>query len=433
MNIRKLAFNMLCRAEEENTYVNLMLSGAHAISADEKRFLTALLYGVTERRITLDYYIAILAKRPKDEIDAYTKNILRLGLYQLLYMDKIPPFAAVDECVKMARNKGEAAFVNAVLRSCEREKQSLKPPPREKNLARHLSVKYSFPTAIVRLFVEQYGEDETEKLLSAFCRMPALCLRVNTKLVSRQRLLSELVARGYSAREDRYSPDGILVDGNAMMKSLPGYEQGLFFVQDTASQIATQVLSPTRTSLIIDVCACPGGKSFSAALLAQDDCRLVSLDISESKLGLIENGARRLRLESIKAGLHDSRQPKNEYIGRADFVICDAPCSGLGVLAKKPDLRYRDTDFSSLVPTQYEILCASSQYLKKGGVLVYSTCTLNREENEKNVRHFLSEHPDFSYEDFSVASLESEEGMLTLYPHIHETDGFFIAKIKRTV
>ncbi len=431
MNIRKLAFNMLCRAEEENTYVNLMLSGAHAISADEKRFLTALLYGVTERRITLDYYIAILAKRPKEEIDAYTKNILRLGLYQLLYMDKIPPFAAVDECVKMARNKGEAAFVNAVLRSVERERDSLNPPPREKNTARHLSVKYSFPTAIVRLFISQYGEDEAEKILSAFCRLPALCLRVNTKLVSRERLLSELVARGFSAKEDKYSPDGILVDGNASPRSLPGYEQGLFFVQDTASQIAMQALSPTRGSLIIDVCACPGGKSFSAALLAFDDCELISLDISESKLGLIESGAKRLRLESIRARLHDSTSPIDEYVGRADFVICDAPCSGLGVLAKKPDLRYRDTDFSALAPTQYEILCASSKYLRVGGTLVYSTCTLNREENEDNVKRFLSEHPNFFCEDFCVSTLESENGMLTLYPHIHETDGFFVAKIKR--
>ncbi len=431
MNVRKLAFNMLCRAEEENTYVNLMLSGAHAITADEKRFLTALLYGVTEKRITLDYYMAILAKRPKDEIDAYTKNILRIGLYQLLFMDGVPAFAAVDECVKMARNKGEAAFINAVLRSCERERETLNPPPKEKNLARHFSVKYSFPTAIVRLFIEQYGEEETEKLLSAFSRIPSLCLRVNNKLVTREKLLSALLERGFSAREDKYSEDGILVDGNAMPKNLPGYEQGLFFVQDTASQVAVRALSPKENSVIIDVCACPGGKSFSAALLSRDKGKVISFDVSESKLGLIESGARRLHLDSVKAYCHDSREARKELVSCADYVICDVPCSGLGVLAKKPDLRYRDEDFSSLVPLQYEILCASSEYLKVGGVMTYSTCTLNREENEKQVERFLSEHENFSFVDFSVSTLESERGMLTLYPHIHGTDGFFVAKIQR--
>ena len=431
MNVRKLAFNMLCRAEEENTYVNLMLSGAHAITADEKRFLTALLYGVTEKRITLDYYMAILAKRPKDEIDAYTKNILRIGLYQLLFMDGVPAFAAVDECVKMARNKGEAAFVNAVLRSCEREKETLTPPPREKNLARHLSVRFSFPTTIVRLFLEQYGEEETEKLLSAFSRIPSLSLRVNNKLVSREKLLSALIERGFSAREDKYSEDGILVDGNAMPKNLPGYEQGLFFVQDTASQIAARALSPKESSVIIDACACPGGKSFSAALLSHDKSKIISFDVSESKLGLIESGARRLHLDSIKAYCHDSRQARRELVGLADYVICDVPCSGLGVLAKKPDLRYRDGDFSSLVPLQYEIFCASAEYLKVGGVMTYSTCTLNRKENEDQVRRFLSEHENFSSIDFSVGELSSEDGMLTLYPHVHGTDGFFVAKIKR--
>ena len=422
---------MLCRAEQDNTYVNLMLTGAHAISADDRRFLTALLYGVTERRITLDYYIAILAKRPKDKLDLYVKNILRIGLYQLIYMDKIPAFAAVDECVKMARNKGEAAFVNAVLRAYEREAQSLVAPPREKNLARHLSIKYSFPTSIVRLFLEQYGENEAEEILRAFGENTSLCLRTNTKFVTREKLLSEITSRGYEAHADKYSPDGIVVTSSVSPSSLCGYEQGFFYVQDTASQVAAYALSPTPNSLIIDVCACPGGKSFGAALLARDKCTVVSLDASESKLPLIESGAKRLKLDSIKAYCHDSRQPKAQYVGLADYVICDVPCSGLGVMAKKPDLRYRDTDFSELIPLQYEILCASARYLRDGGVMVYSTCTLNRDENEQNVRSFLCEHPDFCCEDFYVGELCSEGGMLTLYPHKHGCDGFFVARIRK--
>ncbi len=431
MDVRRLAFNMLCRAEQEDTYVNLMLSGAHAISSDERRFLTALLYGVTERRITLDYYMAILAHRPKDKIDNYVKNILRIGLYQLMYMDKVPAFAAVDECVKMARNKGEAAFVNAVLRAYERERESLCPPPREKNLARHMSIAYSFPTAIVRLFLEQYGEAETEKLLQAYCEPSPLCLRVNTKFVTRDKLLSEIISRGYEASSDKYSPDGIVVYSSVPPVSLCGYQQGFFYVQDTASQVASQALSPTPKSLIIDTCACPGGKSYSAALLTGDDCEVIALDYSESKLPLIENGARRLGIKSVRSYCHDSRTPKSEYVGSADFVICDVPCSGLGVLSKKPDLRYRDTDFSSLSPLQYEIMCASAQYLRVGGVMLYSTCTLNKAENEDNVRRFLDEQEGFELEDFSVGELKSEDGMLTLFPHKHGCDGFFMARIVR--
>ena len=431
MNIRTLAFNMLCRAEQDDTFVNLMLNGSVAVSADEKRFLTALLYGVTERRITLDYYICTLAKRPKEQIDPYTRNILRLGLYQLMYMDKIPPFAAVDECVKLARNKGEGAFVNACLRSYEREKDTLAPPPREKNLARHLSVAYSHPVPTVKLFLSQYGEEETEKLLSAFCRIAPLSLRVNDKLVTRDRLLAEMKERGIEAEVSEYTDNGIVVHTSVPPSSICGYEQGLFFVQDVASQICAKALSPERKNVIIDMCACPGGKSFSAALEAKDDCCVFSFDISESKISLIDSGAKRLRLTSVRAHAHDSCQLIESMVGKADRVICDVPCSGLGVLGKKPDLRYRETDFDELIPLQYRLLCTASQYLSEDGVLVYSTCTLNREENEGNIERFLSEHPDFCTEDFEVGSLCSQNGTLTLYPHIHGTDGFFVARIVR--
>ena len=433
MNVRKTALELLCRAESENRFVNLSLTYAFDTdtSEEDKALLAALLYGTTEKRLSLDYYICALSGRSGDRIDTRTKNILRLGLYQLMYMDKIPSFAAVNESVKLASNKGEAAFVNAVLRSYERKKDSLAPPPREKNEARHLSIKYSFPIKTVKHFISEYGAKEAEDILSAFCELPPLSLRVNTLKISRDGLLELFRENGINAQADRLAPYGILLRGKASPSSLVGFSEGLFFVQDTASQLQTEALGAEAGDLIIDVCACPGGKSFGAAISASDGARISALDIHESKLSLINEGASRLGLKSIEARSHDSRRTAEEYIKKADKVICDVPCSGLGVLAKKPDLRYRDTDFDGLCALSAEILDASAEYVKKGGVLVFSTCTLNKRENEDALEAFLGRHPDFVREDFSAGALKSENGILTLLPHLHGCDGFFIAKVRR--
>ena len=433
MNVRKTAWELLCRAESENRFVNLSLTYAFDsdTSEEDKALLAVLLYGTTEKRLSLDYYICALSGRSGDKIEAGTKNILRLGLYQLMYMDKIPSFAAVNESVKLARNKGEAAFVNAVLRSYERKKDTLLPPPREKNEARHLSVKYSFPIKTVKHFISEYGVGEAEQILSAFCKTPPLSLRVNTLKISRDGLLELFKENRINAEPDRLAPNGILLHGRAVPSSLVGFEEGFFYVQDTASQLECEVLGAEAGDLIIDVCACPGGKSFGAAISANDRAKIVAFDIHGSKLSLVKEGAERLGLKSIEAYEHDSRKASEEYREKADKVICDLPCSGLGVLAKKPDLRYRETDIDELCALSSEIFDASAEYVKRGGVLLFSTCTLNSRENEDALEEFLERHPDFVREDFSVGVLKSENGMLTLLPHIHGCDGFFIAKVRR--
>lgn len=432
-NVRRLALELLLRAESEKRFVNLTLPYAMQgdLSQEDKNLLVALLYGVTEKRISLDYYISALSGRSKERIDESTLNILRMGLYQLMYMDKIPAFAAVNESVKLTKNKGEASFVNAVLRSYERKKHELALPDREKSIKRHLSIKYSFPQNIVKHFISEFGEEEAEEILHAFSQTPPLCLRVNTLKITRDELLSVLGENGVKCEASELSPNGILVYDKVSPEALFGFSSGLFFVQDIASQIECEALVAKEGDLVIDVCACPGGKSFGAAMKMKDKGKVLSLDLHESKLPLIETGAKRLSISSIEARAHDSREALTEYIEKADCVICDVPCSGLGVLAKKPDLRHRELNFDELTALSREILSASARYVKRGGYLVFSTCTLNRSENEEAVKEFLSKNPDFAPSDFRVGTLESEDGMLTLLPHRHHCDGFFISRMVR--
>ena len=238
--------------------------------------------------------------------------------------------------------------------------------------------------------------------------------------------------RGYEIAEKLDTGASIRINKSINPENLPGFSEGEVFVQDRASHIATLALSPCAGETVIDVCACPGGKSFLSAILMNDRGRVISFDLHESKLSLIRDGAKRLGLTSIEAGQCDATSPRTELFGTADKVICDVPCSGLGVLGKKPDLRYKDQDSIDALPAlQLDILRASVNYLKAGGEIIYSTCTLNPQENEEVVRAFLSMSEDFAPIDFTVGGISSEGGMLTLLPHVHRTDGFFVAKLRK--
>ena len=434
MNVRKLALSFLNEYENQGKYVNLSLSShsADSLTAEERGFLTALLYTAVENKLTYDYYIASLSGRSIEKIDTHTKNILRLGICQILKMEKIPAFAAVNESVKLARNKGERSFVNGVLRAVEREKNSLPLPDRKKNLARHLSVLYSFPTWIVKHFIKEIGETETEKLLGYISKIPPTDLTVNTVKTSRQDFADSLSREGIDVSLSEYSPISLRIDGSVDPRKLPGYSEGKFFVQDASCAAAVNALGIENGEFIIDVCACPGGKSFAAAILGKDEVRVNSFDIHESKLSLIEDGAERLGLSSVNFAVRDATCPDESMFGKADKVICDVPCSGLGVLSKKPDLRYRDGEgIKELPDLQYSILNASKNYLKYGGRMIYSTCTLNSEENCAVVDRFLSENLDFHTVDFTVGDLKSENGRFTFIPHVHKTDGFFVCLLEK--
>ena len=430
---RRGALSLLLRHEAGDGFANLLADGDRlaAMEPRSRALLTALFYGTVERRLTLDYHIGVLTGRGAASLDPHTRAALRLGLYQLLYMN-IPAHAAVSETVGLGRTKGERALLNAALRRAAADPAALLPPPEGRDLVRHLSVLHSIPAPTVRYFLARLGEEETRALLSAFNERPPLSLRVNTLRCDREGLLAVLRDGGLSAEPDPLAPHGVRLTDPPPVASLPGYTEGLFFVQDAASQLTTELLAPKPGERLLDLCACPGGKSFGAAIAAGDCASLLSRDLHASKLPLIEEGARRLGLASLTVREWDATVPDPAERGRYDAIICDVPCSGLGVIAKKPDLRYRGlSSVDELAALSGRILAAAADALRPGGRMVFSTCTLTEEENEGTVTAFLSAHPDFTLEDFTVGGLASQGGMLTLWPHRHGTDGFFMANIRR--
>ena len=429
MNIRKLAQDMLLDYELSGKYVNLSLSShlADSLSVSERGQLTALLYTVVERKLTYDYYIASLGGRNIDEVDIYTKNLLRLGLCQILHMHSIPDFAATNETVKLARNKGEAAFVNGILRAAVRNKENMPLPSMQKNFKRYLSVKHSFPLWIVKHFSSLFGDEECEKILEFYNTEKYTDISVNKNRASLEETKDALGA--FTHINNSLS---LRLSGSVNPERLEGFSEGKFFVQDTASATAVCALAPKSGDRVIDVCSCPGGKSFAAASLMKNKGEIFSFDIHESKLSLIKDGALRLGISIIDCKRRDATIPDERLFNTADKVICDVPCSGLGVLGKKPDLRYKDEASVSALPSlQLDILTASARYLKVGGELLYSTCTLNKAENEEVVKSFIENNSEYSLVDFNIGGLSSNNGMLTLLPQLHKTDGFFMAKLKK--
>lgn len=434
MNIRKIALGLLMEYEAADKYINLSLAShsLDGLTLDERASLTALLYTTVERKITYDYYISSISARSPESIDPYTKNILRLGFCQICDMRSVPDFAAVNETVKLARNPGERAFVNGVLRAAARMKDSLPMPSEEKNYRRYLSVKYSYPLWIVRMLDLSFGRAKAEKLLDLFNNEKYTDITVNTLRISRDEYIERLEENGIAATKDENTLYSVRIPRSVNPEQLPGFSDGLFFVQDRACVIAESALSPKPADTVIDVCACPGGKSFLASLFMKNEGEIYSFDLHESKLSLITGGAARLGITSIRVAARDAESPDESLFGKADKVICDVPCSGLGVLGKKPDLRYKSEDSIKELPAlQYSILKSSVKYLKTDGVLLYSTCTLNPAENEEVVSRFISENDGYALEPFAVGDISSKDGMLTLLPDVHGTDGFFMAKIKK--
>lgn len=431
-NLRKITLDLLRSYEEEGRYVNLLLTSPKiaSLSVDERGMVTSLLYTTVENKLTYDYFISHFAKRPITEIDPYVRDVLRIGLCQIVHIDSVPDFAAVNETVKLLRHGGEKSFVNAILRRAVKEKDSLPYPKREKNLLRYLSVYYSIPYPTVKFFASVFGESECENLFKAFSSNDGFSVTVNERKISRDELISKL--SDFGAQRTAYSDNGIAFLRSFPPKSLPGFSEGEFFVQDEASRVAAIALDACEGQTVVDVCAAPGGKSVSAAIKVGETGKVYSFDLHASKLSLIEESCERMGLSNITVSACDAREPDEMLFGKADRVICDVPCSGLGVFGKKPDLRYKDLGaLDELPPLQYEILCASAKYVRAGGVLVYSTCTLNHNENENITDKFVSLYPEFTYEDFRAGELVSEGGKITLLPHKHGTDGFYIAKLRK--
>ncbi len=414
-----MAHTSLVSALACEKYINLEVQTAlkrSGLEGADRALYSAIVYGTVERLITIDFIISKLSNRPIEELDIQTLCAIRIGICQLEFMDRIPDHAAVDESVELAPKKSRG-FVNALLRSFLRKKPEL--PKKEDGLIKYLSVRYSAPCELCELFVRDLG-DEAEDVLAAFLERERLSLHLNTL---RDDARSEAEKLGAAASELCRGVVNIPnFDG-----ALDGIEAGLWFVQDEASAYAAEVLGALPGETVVDTCAAPGGKSFALALAMKNEGKLYSFDLHENKISLIKKGAEKLGIKIIEARAQNAKTPAEELIGRADRVLCDAPCSGLGVIGKKPDIKYKDiSSVEGLPKVQAEVLRGAAQYVRRGGVLVYSTCTLNKKENEEVVLGFLRENKEFTLVPFGDC-----EGMKTMLPHKDKTDGFFIAKLKR--
>ncbi|MBR2387749.1 MAG: 16S rRNA (cytosine(967)-C(5))-methyltransferase RsmB [Clostridia bacterium] len=424
-NVRSVAFEALKKCESCGQYSNIALDNAlkkSELSRSDKGLATTLFYGVIEKRITLDYFISALSSRNINDIDKDTLILLRMGIYQLCFLDRVPDHAAINETVSLAPAKTRG-FINAVLRAYTREAAKIKLPARDEGEVYSLSVRFSVGEKILEKLISVYGYERCEKMLSAIDGDSTTTLRTNTLKIGRDELVAKL-----GGEITELSPYGIKRSGQ--VSELYGFEDGLFYVQDEASQLCAMALGAKRGETVIDTCSCPGSKSFGIAIDMENEGELYSFDLHKNKLSLVESSAKRLGITIIRTEERDGRKPNEALLGKAHRVLCDVPCSGFGVMGKKPELRYKNPEESAALPgIQYDILKNSAKYLSAGGTLVYSTCTILPEENEKNVERFLCEHPDFALEPFVAGKLEVPSGMVTLLPDEYGTDGFFIAKL----
>lgn len=416
-------------------YTNLELSSVikkYRFEGLDKSFFTALFYGTIEKMLTLDYCIEKLSSIKAEKLDNMVMCLLRTGLYQILFMDKVPDSAAVNESVELAKRycpRSSVGYVNAVLRSASRSKEKLFSQMQNEKGLKAVSVMASIPQDILEVWERSYGRKTAVDIAAHFMSVsPYVTLRTNTLKITRERMIDSL---GNIATASKIAGSAIRLSGSFPVEDIYGFDEGLFFVQDEASQLAASFINPDvvpEDGIVVDVCVCPGGKSFSAAINLSDKAKIFSFDLHANKLSLIEKGACRLGIKNITVACRDARTNDEELVGKADAVICDVPCSGLGVIAKKPDIRYKPISESERLPEiQKAILESASKYLKKGGVLIYSTCTLNKSENEDIVNAFLAENSEFTLSDDVI--IGEKHGLATIFPQEYSTDGFFIAKI----
>jgi len=425
-------------------YANLSLSRIleqHKPSGLDRAFATEVVYGTLRSLNTLDWILQQHVKQPLEKQTPWIRNILRLGVYQIMYMDRVPAPAAINEAANQARrfgHPGVVKFVNGVLRNVLRKAGEISFPSQESDPVKHISLKYSHPAWMVERWIPQMGVQETISLCMANNRPAPHTVRVNTLKTTRDQLIELLAGEGVQAAKTRYAPEGIDLEGAGGLRGFPPFEQGLFQVQDESSMLVGHAVSPLPGSLVLDVASAPGGKATHLAQIMGDRGTVLATDIHPHKLKLIEENCLRLGINCVKPVRADARNLSSEFLGRADFVLLDAPCSGTGVLRRKPDSRWRKFPEQILEITilQREMLEEASRCLKPGGILVYSTCSVLPEENQDQVLSFLQSHPHFRGEslvDFLPGGLGEEEtaprGYLQLYPHRHGTDGFFICRM----
>lgn len=445
-NTRELAVNMLLEITEQNKYSHLVIRNVldkyNYMDGRDKAFLKRITEGTLERKIQIDFVLNQFSKVSVSKMKPFIRNLLRVSVYQLLFMDSVPERAVCNEAVKLAGKRGFKnlqGFVNGVLRNIARKKEEISWPDEERNTAGYLSVKYSMPEWLVEKFLSERGALQTKKMLESFLEASPVTVRLKETLKEEDRevFLNEMKKSGVRVKKHPYLPYAFEILNAEGISALPGFEEGLFMVQDVSSMLVCEAADIKKGDRVIDVCASPGGKALHAAEKLQGTGFVSARDLTEYKAEMIRDNIRRMNVKNVEAFVSDARQLREEDVETADVLLCDLPCSGLGIIGKKTDIKYHVSEegLKQLKELQREILSVVWQYVKKGGVLIYSTCTVNPDENEENVKWFTENYP-FQTESLSpflpeCLKEEGKTGMLQLLPGIHETDGFFLARLRR--
>ena len=435
MNAREASLEALEKCRRDGAWSAAVIDAAikkAALDQREAALASRIVLGVLQNQTLCDFYISRLCTVKK--IEPKVRDILRMGIYQILFLDRIPARAAVNETVALCRSAGyarAAGLVNAVLRRVSDSRDNLPAIPNE-GTAEHLSVKYSHPLWLAERLTDEKGYAFTEDFFAADNQPPKLDIQVNTLKISVEDY-SRLLTENGAAHTVCAFPSGCIELEGGSVTALPGFEEGLFYVQDAAARTAAEISGVCSGDRVLDVCAAPGGKSFAAAIKMENTGSILSCDIHEKKLRLILEGAGRLGIEIIETLCNDARSLREEFVGAFDTVIADVPCSGIGVIRKKPEIRFKkEAELSALPQIQLDILKTASRYVKRNGTLLYSTCTVLRSENEAVVESFLEENRGFKLCPYEAGAVKAENGMHTFWPNTDGTDGFFAAKLIRT-
>jgi len=405
------------------------------LSPADAGLCSRIVYGVIQNETLLDFYLSGLCSQKLERLQPPLADILRIGAYQILFLDRVPDSAAVHTSVELAKDAGRgqaAGLVNAVLRRLCREKEDLPAIP-DRDEAKYLSIRYSCPKWFVKRLLALLGREGAEAFLTASGGQPPAAAQVNTCRFSAEEALQALADEGVRAERHPWLADCLLLHGMGDLERLRAFQDGMIYIQDPAARLAVLAAELRPGSRVLDVCAAPGGKSFAAAIAMGDRGEVVSCDLHENKLKRIQEGAARLGLSSIHTAAADGRVCREEWLSGFDAVLVDAPCSGWGILRKKPDIRRKKAgDLFTLPVVQSAILENAARYVRPGGTLVYSTCTVLPEENEEVTNAFLGTHPEFSRESFTLPGpVGRAEGQTALWPHLHDTDGFYICRMTR--
>ncbi|WP_456275543.1 16S rRNA (cytosine(967)-C(5))-methyltransferase RsmB [Bacillus sp. AK128] len=445
-SVREVVIDLLVQIEKSQAYSNLLLNQAikqHQVNPKDTGLLTEIVYGTLQRKLTLDFFLEPYIKKQK-KLDDWVKILLRITVYQMHYLDRVPDRAAIYEAVEIAKkrgHKGIASMVNGVLRSIQRN--DFRSFDEIQNPVEKLAIEMSFPIWMVARWVKQYGLEETKKLCEETLLPPVPSARINSSLTTTQQVIDELEEAGIQARTGHLSKDAIIIDkGNFAYTS--AYEKGFLTIQDESSMLVGRALGPKENDVVLDSCAAPGGKTTHIAELLENTGKVISVDLHDHKVKLINDQVRRLQLTNVETIVMDSRRLDEKYEPESfDRILVDAPCSGLGVIRRKPDIKYQkvENDIQSLASIQLKILEAVAPLLKKGGTLIYSTCTMDKEENDEVVESFLKTQSTFE-RDSSLAerlpekirgNAEYNGAQIQILPHHFGTDGFFISSLRKRV